>query len=193
MPYRMRTFIAVSVDQFTLDRVVGLQKRLQTAGAQAKWVEPENLHITLLFLGEAYDQDVPSICAVVKEVCRGVKAFPLTVGGVSAFPSPRRPRTLVATIREGAEQLIALNAALEPPLMALGCYRHEARPYNPHLTLGRIKAQTDTAPLTAALGKFSAWEGGQSLVRQVEVLSSDLRADGPEYAVLSRVKLDATP
>jgi 2'-5' RNA ligase len=189
MSHRLRTFIAVGVDQFTHDRLVGLQDRLAADGADAKWVEPDNLHVTLLFLGEVDNRDVPAICSAVADVCAGFAPFALTVEGVGAFPSARRPRTLVATLTEGKGELTALHAALEPPLMALGCYRREARPFTPHLTVGRVRGHADPAPLTAALAKYAAWTGGQSQVREVRVLSSTLHADGPEYAVLSRAKL----
>ncbi len=189
MPYRLRTFIAVGVERFTHDRLVGLQQRLAAGGADAKWVEPDNLHVTLLFLGEVDNRDVPAICSAVAEVCTDFAPFALTVEGVGAFPSMRRPRTLVATLTEGKDELTALHAALEPPLMALGCYRREARPYAPHLTLGRVRGHADPAPLQAALARFAAWTGGQSQVGEVLVLSSTLHGDGPEYAVLSRSKL----
>src|SRR5436190_16833481 len=101
MPHRIRTFIAVEVERFTHDRLVGLQQRLADAGADAKWVEADNLHVTLLFLGEVDNRDVPAICASVEGVCAGVAPFAMTVAGVGAFPTVRRPRTLIAMIGEG--------------------------------------------------------------------------------------------
>ena len=68
MPQRLRTFVAVPLDRFTHDRLVGLQKRLADAGVPVKWVEPDNLHITLLFLGEVDAREVPAVCTAVLRV-----------------------------------------------------------------------------------------------------------------------------
>src|SRR5262245_49764630 len=182
MPQRLRTFIAVAPDPFTHDRLVGLQERLAEAGVPVKWVEPDNLHLTLLFLGEVDARETPAVCAAVADVCRGVTAFPMTLAGAGAFPTPRRPRTLIVHVTEGGDELA-------PPLLALGCYRREERAYTPHLTLGRVKGQAAAEPLAAAVEQFERWQGGQSQVREVLVMSSELRAAGPEYTVLSRAPL----
>jgi 2'-5' RNA ligase len=86
-------------------------------------------------------------------------------------------------------EMRALHDALEAPLLELGCYRREERAYTPHLTLGRVKGQAAAEPLAAAVKQFERWQGGQTQVREVQVLSSELRPDGPEYMVLSRAPL----
>jgi 2'-5' RNA ligase len=154
-----------------------------------KWVEPENLHLTLLFLGEVDARETPAVCRAAEQIGRRTKPFTLTLAGVGAFPTPRRPRTLIVHVTEGEPELIALHHDLETPLLELGCYRREDRPYKPHLTIGRVKGHAETEPLAAAIRQFEDWQGGQSRIDQVLVLSSELRHDGPEYAVLSRVPL----
>jgi 2'-5' RNA ligase len=188
MPHRLRTFVAVPVDRFTHDRLVGLQKRLADTGVPVKWVEPDNLHITLLFLGEVDAREVPAVCTAVGEACRRVRPFAITLAGAGAFPTPRRPRTLIVHVTEGAAELVALHDAVEAPLLELGCYRREERAYKPHLTLGRVKGQ-DAEPLAAAVKQFEGWQGGQSRVDEVLVMSSELRQHGPEYTVLCRARL----
>ena len=119
----------------------------------------------------------------------GIDAFEMTVGGVSCFGSPRRPRTVWAGLTEGAAELVALHGALETPLLALGCYRREDRPFTPHLTLGRVKGERADDALAAALPKYADWNGGSAVVEEVRVMSSELRPAGPHYTVLSRAKL----
>src|SRR5437764_15299065 len=98
---RLRTFIAVDVSPFTRDRLAGLQETLAAAsGTRVKWVEPENLHVTLLFLGEVDEREVPAVCRAVEAVARPTAAFPMTVAGLSAFPTVRRPRTLIVPVPE---------------------------------------------------------------------------------------------
>jgi 2'-5' RNA ligase len=188
MRNRSRTFIAVPVERFTHDRLVGLQERLAGGGVPAKWVEPDNLHITLLFLGEVDSREVPEICAAVQWSAGGMQPFSLTLAGAGAFPTPRRPRTLIVRVTEGGPQLIALHDAIEKPLLELGCYRREERPFRPHLTIGRVKGQVGDE-VGGVIRQFEGWQGGQSHVDEVQVLGSELRPQGPEYTVFCRVPL----
>jgi 2'-5' RNA ligase len=190
---RLRTFIAVGIDKGTRDRAVKLQEALGRAGADVKWVEPENLHLTLLFLGEVEDKTLPAVCRVVADVAAGRAPFEMSVEGAGAFPSARRPKTLWVGVGEGTQELVKLHDALEPPLLDLGCYRREERRYTPHLTLGRVRGDGDDR-LAVALARQSGWQGGVVKVREVLVMSSDfgLRPEGPTYTVLGRGKLGAS-
>jgi RNA 2',3'-cyclic 3'-phosphodiesterase len=186
---RLRTFIAVDLGKALRDRCVSLQENLIRAGTDVKWVEPDNLHLTLLFLGEVNDREVPAMCAAVGEVCARHGPFTLTVEGAGCFPNPRRPRVVWVGIGEGTQELVALHDALEGPLLDLGCYRREERQYTPHVTLGRVKSERPTDRLAAALAKLAGWKGGQVAVREVLVMSSELKPEGPIYTVLSRARL----
>ncbi len=189
---RLRTFIAVDPGQEIRDRLVDLQESLARAGSDMKWVEPDNLHVTLLFLGEVDNREVPDVCRVVAGTCAAVRPFAMTVGGVGCFGSPRRPRTVWAGLTEGGPELAALHDALEPPLLELGCYRREGRAFTAHITLGRVKGERDNEALATALPKLANWDGGTVEVREVLVMSSELRSDGPLYTVLSRARLPKT-
>ena len=185
----LRTFIAVDVGKPIRDRLVSLQERLAQSGAPVKWVEPENLHVTLLFLGEVNPHDVAGVCKAVADVCNDHAAFPLAVQRASCFGNPRRPRTLWVGVESGATELCALHDALEPPLLDLGCYRREERQFTPHITIGRVKIDRPNDSLAASLAKLAAWQAGQVRVEEIQVLSSELTRDGPIYTVLSRAKL----
>lgn len=186
---RLRTFVAVDLGEAVRARCVALQESLARTGAAVKWVEPDNLHVTLLFLGEVDERDLVGLCRAVADCCAGHDAFEASVEGVGCFPNPRRPRTIWAGVGAGAQELVALHDDLEPPLLALGCYRREERKYTPHLTLGRVKGEADGGALAQALAKQAGWKGGAVEVREVLVLSSQLRPEGPVYTVLSRGKL----
>jgi RNA 2',3'-cyclic 3'-phosphodiesterase len=186
---RMRTFIAVDLGKAVRDRCLSLQDTLARSGAEVKWVEEGNLHLTLLFLGEVEDRALPELCRAVADCCAEQNTFTLSIESVGCFPNPRRPRIVWAGVGAGSAELIALHDALEPPLLDLGCYRREARQYTPHVTLGRVEGDGDTDVLAAALTKQTKWRGGETEVREVCVFSSELRPKGPVYTVLSRAKL----
>lgn len=187
---RLRTFIALELPKHVRDKAVVLQESLARAGGEVKWVEPENLHVTLLFLGEVGDRDVPAVCRAVADGCAARGPFAIAVEKVGCFPSARRPRVVWVGVGEGAGEVVALHDALEEVLLELGCYRREARQYTPHVTLGRVKREEGPADaLGSALARKADWQGGAVDVREVLVMSSELTPQGPVYAVLSRAKL----
>ncbi len=186
---RARTFIAIDPGKGIRDRLVSLQQGLQRTGIKAKWVQPDNLHLTLLFLGEVDYTIVPDVCKAVTEAMQAKASFPMTLATTGCFPNARRPRIIWAGVGEGAAEVVAVHDSLEPPLMALGCYRREERMFTPHLTIGRIQGNGRVPDLAPALAQFADWSGGQTMVDEVLVLSSELTPKGPIYTVLSRAKL----
>jgi 2'-5' RNA ligase len=185
---RLRTFIGVDLGKAIRDRTIALQETLARTGTEVKWVEPENLHVTLLFLGEVDAREVPQVCRIVADGARHHAAFSMSVETLGCFPNPRRPRILWVGVGEGAQTLCALHDELEIPLHDLG-YRREERRYAPHITLGRVKSDRPTDQLTAALAKHAGWKGGETTVQEVLVMSSELTPQGPVYTVLSRAAL----
>src|SRR5258708_1768818 len=111
---RIRTFIGIDTGKQIRDRLIALQELLTRTDAEVKWVEPENLHVTLLFLGEVDMRTVPDVCKV------GVE----TVG---CFANMRGPRVVWAGVKEGLQAVCDLHDSLEEPLLELGCYRREGR------------------------------------------------------------------
>jgi 2'-5' RNA ligase len=185
---RMRTFIAVDLGKTIRDRIIALQEILARAGTEVKWVEADSLHVTLLFLGEVNDRDVPEVCRLVNRCIQEHVPFPMSVETLGCFPNARRPRILWVGVGAGAQELCSIHDALEIPLLDLG-YRREERRYTPHITLGRVKSDRPTDKLTAALSRNAAWKGGETNVEEILVMSSELTAEGPNYTVLSRAAL----
>src|SRR4051794_2694165 len=126
---RLRTFIAIDLGKGLRARLASLQDTLAKHASEVKWVEEENLHLTLLFLGEVDFRDVPRVCQAVEAVTAWHTSFQLKVAGVGAFPNLHRPRTLWVGVESGAAEVSALHDEMEGPLLELGCYRREARPY----------------------------------------------------------------
>ncbi len=186
---RMRTFIAIDLTKPIRECCLSLQDTLARGGAEVKWVDEHNLHLTLLFLGEVDDRELPALCQVVADCCAQQDSFALSIESVGCFPNPRRPRVVWVGVGEGRAEVSALHDALEPPLLELGCYRREERTYTPHVTLGRVTGDRSTEALATALARQSKWHGGTTQVQEVRVLSSQLTPKGPIYAVLSRAKL----
>ncbi len=186
---RVRTFIALDTGQAIRDRMTAFQGNLARTGADVKWVEAANLHVTLLFLGEVDSRDLIDVCRAVTEVAAKKTSFEIAVTGAGCFPNMRRPRVVWLGIGKGTEEVRALHDNLEKPLLELGCYRREERQFTPHITLGRVRGEKPTDELTAALTKKQDYEAGEAIIREVLVMSSDSSATGHFYTVMSRAPL----
>ena len=183
---RTRTFIAVDIAKGMREHAVALQESLAKSGAGVKWATPESMHVTLLFLGEVDDRDLPAICRAVQEATEREPPFTLRVSGVGAFPNMRRPKILWAGITEGKESLQRLYGDIETRLLDLRLYRKEERGYTPHLTLGRVRGESDGSMLAPEIARRAEWDGGSTTVDEVVVFGSELARDGPVHTVIGR-------
>jgi 2'-5' RNA ligase len=186
---RTRTFIALDPGTAIRQRMVALQENLARTGAEVKWTEPVNLHLTLLFLGEVDNRELMPVCQAVKKAACQVLSFELAIEGTGCFPNMRRPRIVWIGVGAGSTEVRALHAAIEAPLLELGCYRREKRKFTPHITLGRVRGDKTATPLAAALAQKQTFQAGATLIREVHVMSSEPAAKGPVYSVISRASL----
>ncbi len=186
---RIRTFLAIDLGPAIRKRLASLQKELSNDAPDVNWVEGENLHITLLFLGDIDERESITVCRAAQQVTSSLPTFQVTMEGVGCFPNTRRPRVVWVGVSEGADNLVKLHHELESKLEALGLYRPEMRAYKPHVTLGRIKGEGPHDALVQALAKQQEWAGGEANVREVLVMSSEMTRDGPTYTILGRAKL----
>ncbi len=185
----IRTFVAIEASPTVRQRAVALIDVLREAPAEVKWVAPENMHLTLKFLGDIDFGKIPEVCELVKRAVAAVAPFELEIRGAGAFPNPTRPGTVWIGADEGAEQMEALFKPVEKAVRRLGV-RREPRRFHAHLTLGRVRRG---GPGVEALGELirqqSDYEAGRMIVRGVKVFSSELRREGPLYNVLGSASL----
>ncbi len=189
----VRAFIAIELDQQTIDALAGLQLQLKREpGAQlVKWVAPAGIHLTLKFLGEIDRTLIPRLVAVLRDSIAGEHAFALTVSGLGAFPSLQRPNVIWAGLSGPTDAAARIARRLEDGCAALGIPREE-RPFSPHLTLGRV--QREAAPdarrqIGDSVRRQRVGEIGLLPVDAVYLMRSELRPAGAVYSVLQKVSL----
>ncbi|MDA7980992.1 MAG: RNA 2',3'-cyclic phosphodiesterase [Pirellulales bacterium] len=182
----LRTFVGLELSAATKAAVSRLIERLQSSNANVRWTAPENLHITLKFLGDVQMTSVAAICRAVTAAATPVAPFRVSLGGAGAFPDINRPRVLWLGVKGGSDSLIALHARVEQELAQLS-FPFEARKFTPHITLGRVRGPS--AELTPQLEKNADFPAEETLVNEVVVYSSELTSDGPHYSPLGRAKL----
>lgn len=185
MPRTIRTFVAVETSPEVRTNARKLMTRLDTSGAKVKWVEPENLHLTLKFLGEVDARELPLICQAVQTAVEGLDPFDLEMIGAGAFPKADRPRTVWLGAGRGSEEMVVLHDSLEKHLLPLG-FRGEGRRFRPHLTIGRVRGgPAGIRELADLLIESQEFPAGLISADEVVVFSSDLGRDGPTYEALS--------
>ena len=183
-----RVFIAVALDAPLREAIADLERRLEDAGARLRWVKPENLHFTLRFLGHISDAELNRVRTATREASRGVAAFKISLAGVGAFPTARRPQVVWVGIGGGADTLRELAARLDDTL-ARQRFPKEPRGFHPHLTLARVKEPRLQGDIGPALGQFEGLEVGEQEVRSLLVMESLLRPQGAIYTQVEEVPL----
>jgi RNA 2',3'-cyclic 3'-phosphodiesterase len=186
---RIRTFIAVELSKAIRQRIAVLKGQLGLAAEHVKWVEPDNLHLTLFFLGEVDEREIPSVCSAVGEGVSSSCPFEMSIERVGCFPNNYRPRIIWIGVGHGAKELCDLHQQIEPRLLELGCYRREDRKFTPHVTCGRLRSERLQQALVKEMAKYGDWQGGQTLVQELLIMRSELTPQGPSYCVLGRVRL----
>ena len=184
---RIRTFIAVELPDTIKMQVEQLEARLIKARADLKWVRPQDIHITLKFLGEITKERVEAARTGVRESLETIRPFRLSLSRVGAFPNLERARVLWVDVEEGRDELIRLQRQIEDVLFARNFVR-EPRPFSPHLTIGRVRSPKGLGTLTD-LVKKAPFQTLDFPVDRVAVIKSDLETSGPKYTVLEHAPL----
>jgi 2'-5' RNA ligase len=185
----IRTFVALRASQRVTSNAVRVIDRLAATQAEYRWVEEENLHVTLNFVGDVVDVEVPELCKIIKNAVQDFEPFSLSLQGVNAFPSTDRPRILWIGVDEGTEELKKIYSVLADVLHHWGVNK-ERKEYIPHMTLGRIsRGGRWNEEMMALMHRLRNHDGGFCQIQEVIVYSSYQDKGGPTYTPMSRIKL----
>ena len=176
----VRAFLAIELPEQVRTVLLGLIERFRHTGMKASWVKPENIHLTLRFLGnvdptrfEALREDLQARLALAEP-------FELHVRAVGAFPSPARPRVVWAGVEDPSGQLHTVQAACEIAATSIGL-EPEQHAFKPHITLGRLRNRGPQQNLTDALNGEATFDGGDFMPRAVSLFLSNLTPQGANY------------
>jgi 2'-5' RNA ligase len=182
-----RSFVAVLLPEPVRARLGEAVATLSARAPRLGWVRPENLHLTLRFLGGLDAAGVAAAGDAVRRAAAGRAPFRLGLGGLGGFPSARAPRVVWAGVTAGAAALAGLQGALEAELTARG-FPPEMRAFHAHVTLGRARDPRQARGLEALLGSAAGF--GELTVAAVHLMRSDLGRGGARYDVLLEAALD---
>ena len=182
-----RIFIAIKVNAGeTLSGIISsFQKGLNRDSI--KWTNKDNIHITLVFLGDTEKTLIEPLSSMLKEKCERTGRFDLKIRGSGVFRSLGDPRIIWMGI-EPHEKLVQLNSFIIDGLKKLD-FGIDDRPFNPHLTIGRIKHLNNKEGLKSMIDKYHDLEMQIVPVNEVILYESILLQTGPVYKSLAQIPL----
>ncbi len=172
----MRLFIALKTD-LDKNKVFSVEKALMRKYHNVKWVDKNNLHLTLKFLGEVEGSQSDLVKAKLEDIASRFTDFAFIYQGISAFPNKRRAKVIFVAVKNG-ERIIELMKVIDNDLSTLGF--NQEKSYVPHLTLGRTRAPLDVSRADIDFPPLSVSASGLSLVK------STLTRYGPIYEVIAQ-------
>lgn len=181
----IRSFIAFDIEDENIIRNISkIQSMLLKTGADLKIVKPENIHITVRFLGNVSPSMIDRIFSEMEKV--SFSPFDIEIKGLGAFPNLRRINVVWAGIVRGANELRSIFYQLEPRLQGLG-FRPENRSFSPHLTIARVRSGRNRGELAKLIMDLEEYKFGVFRAKCLRLKRSILTPKGPIYSTLREV------
>ena len=193
----MRLFFAVELSPGARRLLESALREFAASGADAKWVTPDAMHLTLAFLGEVRPERLDSLRGAASRAAAGKAAYKLSLSGLGAFPSWKAARVVWAGIDAGADATKRLADDLRAALKEEG-FPVEEREFVPHATIGRLRSSRKLESLAAAAqawarGPQARWEQTGGTVDAFALVQSTLTPRGPRYEDVARFSLSSVP
>jgi len=176
----MRLFVGIPLPREIVDTLYYVVQDWKNCADGVKYVEPENMHITLKFIGDVDAGRAERISTILEQV--SFAPFSVHLEGVGAFPSVNRPRVLWIGVNEGFEDTVHLSMQIDGLLSAEGVPR-ETRKFHPHVTIGRVKSYSPTVP--EKIREYAGRPFGSFVVERFVLYKSTLTPNGPVYEELN--------
>jgi len=190
----MRLFVAIDVSAEIRQKLHAAQEKLAATKADVRWVAPENMHITIKFLGEVEDARASEVLDRVAKAAAQVPAFPLEIEGIGRFPEKGPVRVIISRVLSPDQRVTKLHRLIDSGIGGMGLPM-DTRVLVPHLTLGRVSSNHGLNKLLRLLEKHDLDFFGSFPVARVVLYQSLLGAGeggAVRYVVVGAGTLDET-
>ncbi len=181
----IRAFIAINLGHTVQRRLKKFMDELRAARADVRWVQPENLHLTLAFLGRLDTAKIEPLETALRRHVQPMKAFDLEVRGTGVFGRRSRPNVVWAGLNECSALFELQQRVIRALHQAEAGY--DERPFRPHLTLGRFKSLNQAEQLFRTLEQARDRSFGTARIASAETFRSELNPDGAVHTVLHSI------
>ena len=184
----IRSFLAFELPSEIKSIVARVSGELRESALDVRWVKAENIHLTVVFMGNTKMDDVPAIGDEIRKVAHRYGPFDISLKGIGSFPNRRNPRVLWLGLHGDLDRISDFKDTLQKHLKPFGI-KEEKRGFSPHLTLGRFrKSKKMGLPLDNILLKYRDLTSPLSSLKELVLFRSDLKPGGAEHT-----KLDVWP
>lgn len=191
MAETVRAFIAIELNDQVKQAIREFQDQLKPLGCDISWVKPENIHLTLKFLGDVKPKMIAPLTGALAEVCRGIQPIQTQLTELGVFPDIRRPRVLWAGLEDTGGKLTRLTTAVEDALGHIG-FKKEIRPFQAHITVGRIRTNRKLPVLIQELQSYVLPAAHEEIILSFTLFKSTLTSQGPIYEKLKEFRFPTT-
>jgi len=182
-----RLFLAANVSdeqrQALGQLIENLAKGIRFTRAHPAWVKPENIHLTLKFLGDVEETRIESIAKALGTAITHVQPIPFDIAKLGVFPDAQAPRVLWIGIDQGRSRIADLAGTIENAMARIG-FPRERRAFHPHLTLARIKAVRGVGEMMDVVESHRRAHLPAARIHAVTLYRSTLRPEGAVYSVV---------
>jgi len=177
----VRSFLAFELPPEIKDQVRQVSEQLKKTNMDVRWVRVDNIHLTVLFMGDVREGDISAIAREIEQVCYGFHPFDIFLKGLGFFPDRRRPRVLWAGYDGDIERMSSLRDVLQERLMPFEI-KEDKRQFAPHLTLGRFRNPGKGAPvLDETITRYQGLSSTAFRIHELILFKSELRPQGTQY------------
>jgi len=187
----MRLFLAVELSDEVREAIAAFQNELAPQLGSVRWVPPENLHLTMRFIGEEGAKVVEGLSQTLPSRLEDIPPFTVSFRGFGCFPNARRARILWAGLDSVPEELYRLQRIGEAAVQELGV-EAEVRPFRPHLTIARMKHRGREPAVEKIVPAMSDRNFGELAVTALVLFESRLSSDGVIHRPLERFPVGRT-
>jgi RNA 2',3'-cyclic 3'-phosphodiesterase len=184
----MRSFIAIELEHRALQSVARIQQQLAARVDGVRWATPDQMHLTLKFLGEVESRSLSEICDRMDQALKGINGFAAQMEQLGVFPNLHNPRVLWLGVGQGANELREMHHRLDQHSTELGL-RHEGRGYIPHITLGRLSRQANKGKISEAIEDLPRCEPIETHISKIHLFSSVRRSGQVVYETVYKIAL----
>ncbi len=185
----IRAFIAIEIDSEIKNKLSEYLSKLKRTGADVKWVAPENIHLTLKFIGYIEKETLINLNKIINYAVSSIVPFSISIGNIGAFPSLNKPRVVFVCVQEQGNNLLRIYEKIDKGVEPLGI-KKESKKYVGHITLGRVKSQNNISKLKNALISGTECYFGLEKVSSLSLMQSKLTPTGPIYTRLNNFILN---
>ena len=182
MSDKIRSFIAIELSEELTQALRNIEEDLKEKLPSIKWVKPENIHLTIKFLGYIKPEIVEKIKELLNDIASNIQVFKIKLSKAGAFPDINRPRVLWIGISDGFNESLDIFNRLEEKLSELEIEK-EGRPLHPHFTLARIKFLKEKDKFKKEV-ESKVVPDVEMDVRKITLFQSQLSPKGPTYTIL---------